>query len=169
MITALLPVRRHTYNSAVNRKLLVLWDLEMFSKPWRSLCWLLLGPLHTYPDILETEIFFLRFQKISNRFCPSTWKQHSIPYGACVMLEVNDVRHHRIRKPPVSSVHTQTKSRRFQKSLLSRAFLKRSVFSDSFCRTRVDGRPKPKKKYQFWNKNGHEWTRRGLELHYVGV
>ena len=44
------------------------------------------------------------------------------------------------------SLHTQTKSRRFQKSLLWRAFLKRSVFSDCFYRIRVDGRSKPKKK-----------------------
>ena len=82
----------------------------------------------------------------SNRFSPPTWKQHSNPYGACVMLEVYDVWHHRIRKPPFSSVHTQTKSRRFQKSLLWRAFLKRSVFSDRFYRISVDGRPKPKTK-----------------------
>ena len=98
------------------------------------------------PGYFENGNFFLRFQKISNRFCPSTWKQHSIPYGACVMLEINDVWHHRIRKPPVSSVCTQTKSRRFQKSLLWKAFLKRSVVSDCFYRRRVDGRSKPKKK-----------------------
>ena len=76
----------------------------------------------------ENGNFFLRFQKISNRFCPSTWKQHSIPYGACVMLEVNDVWHHRIRKPPVSSVHTQTKSRVF-KNLYSRELFWKDPFS----------------------------------------
>ena len=64
----------------------------------------------------------------SNRFSPPTWKQHSISYGACVMLEVYDVWHRRIRKPPVSSVHTQTKSRRFQKSLLWRVFFEKIRF-----------------------------------------
>ena len=59
------------------------------------------------------------------------------------MYDIN----HRIRKPPFSSVHTQTKSHRFQKSLLWRAFLKGSVFSDRFYQVRVDGRPKKKKKY----------------------
>ena len=33
------------------------------------------------------------------------WKYDSIPHRACVMPVVNDVLHHRIRKPPFSSIH----------------------------------------------------------------
>ena len=73
-----------------------------------------------YLDIFENGEFFLRFPKntppqvtYSNRLRPSTrnakqWKYDSIPHRACVMLVVNDVLHvlhHRIRKPPFSSVH----------------------------------------------------------------
>ena len=35
-------------------------------------------------------------------------------------------------KPPFSSVHMKTKTRRFEKSLLWRALLKRCVFGDRF-------------------------------------
>ena len=48
-----------------------------------------------------------------------------------------DVRHHRIRKPSVfvgPNVNENPKNRRFQKSLLWRAFLKRCVFGDRFKR-----------------------------------
>ena len=34
------------------------------------------------------------------------WKYESIPFGACVMLEVYDVWHQHIWKPPFLSVHT---------------------------------------------------------------
>ena len=85
-------------------------------------------PLPHLPGHFENGNFFLRFQKISNRFCPSTWKQHSIPYGACVMLEVNDVWHHRIREPPFSSVHTQTKNPVFSKIFTLESFFEKIRF-----------------------------------------
>ena len=109
-------------------------------------------PPHVPGYFWKRKFFFSVFKKyvslrsVFESFWPSIWKQHSITYGACVMLEVYDVWHHRIGKPPFSSVHTQTKSRRFQKSLLWRAFLKRSAFSDRFHWIRVDGRPKSKEK-----------------------
>ena len=40
---------------------------------------------------------------------------------------VDDVLHHRIRKPPFSSIHTKTRSQRFQKSVLWRAILKKCI------------------------------------------
>ena len=71
---------------------------------------------------------------------PNQWKYDSITYGACAILVVYDVWHHRIRKPPFSSVHTEMRSRRFLKSPLRSAFLKSLVFGDRFHRIRVDGR-----------------------------
>ena len=106
--------------------------------------------------LLKTKIFFLRFQKkyaskctIFESFSPfhtktlKQWKYDSITYGACAILVVYDVWHHR-RKPPFSSVHTEMRSRRFLKSPLRSAFLKSFVFGDRFHRLRVDGRPNRK-------------------------
>ena len=42
-------------------------------------------------------------------------KYDSIPHRACLMLVLNDVLHHRIRKPPFSSVHTKTSGQRIKK------------------------------------------------------
>ena len=47
------------------------------------------------------------------------WKYESIPHRACVTVVVNDVLHHRIRKPTFSSVHTYTWKQRFQKVTFS--------------------------------------------------
>ena len=62
------------------------------------------------------------------------WKYDGIPYGACVVLVVNDAWHHCIR------------NQRFQKISLWRTFQKRCVFCDRFGGIRVDGRPNRREK-----------------------
>ena len=81
----------------------------------------ILGPVQTHPDFFEKGDLLLRFQGKKNY--PSRLsvfesfsaihtktlkrrKDDSIPYGARVMLAEHDVWHHRIGKPPFSSVHT---------------------------------------------------------------
>ena len=62
------------------------------------------GPLHTYPDMFENGDFFPPFSKKkrihSKRIGTvlarpyenaNQWKYDSIPYGACVMLVVNNL------------------------------------------------------------------------------
>ena len=52
------------------------------------------GPLHTYKDIFfkKTRIHTLRIGTVLARLYENTsqWKYDSIPYGACVMLVLND-------------------------------------------------------------------------------
>ena len=87
-----------------------------------------LGTLHTYLDIFENGEFFppfskkIRLQKWRIRIVfgrphenAKQRKYDSIPHIACLMLVLNDVLHHRIRKPPFSSVHTKTSGQRIQK------------------------------------------------------
>lgn len=75
---------------------------------------LLLGPVYTYSEIFA--IFSSIFKKntclTDTSFSPvytksaNQWKYDSIPHGACVMLVVNDARHHCILKHPFLSLHT---------------------------------------------------------------
>ena len=52
---------------------------------------------------------------------------------------IYNIWHHRIRKPPFWSVHTEMRSLRFQKPPLWTAFLKSCVFDHRFHRIRVNG------------------------------
>ena len=118
----------------------------------------ILGTLHTYLDIFENGEFFppfskkIRLQKWRIRIVfgrphenAKQRKYDSIPHRACLMLVLNDVLHHRIWKPPFSSVHTKTSGQRIQND----AFLV-TVFTD-YC---VNGRPSPRKNPPFPNKDG---------------
>ena len=47
----------------------------------------------THPDVAYSDRFLPFTHKTFKR-----WKYDSIPYGACVMLDVYDVCHHRVKK-----------------------------------------------------------------------
>lgn len=137
------------------------------TKPTVIFTWDYLGPVYTYSDILENGLFSSVFQKntcLTDRqrigivfAClfeiVNQWKYDGIPYGACVVLVVNDAWHHCIRKHPLLSLTARKRrSQRFLKISLWRAFQKRCVFCDRFGGIRVDGRPNRREKSPFQTK-----------------
>ena len=77
------------------------------------------------------------------------WKYESIPHRVCVIIVVNDVLHHGIRKPTFSSVHTYTWKQRFRKVPFSSIVFIRYVWTEAVS---------VKKKLAFSTQNGYVWT-----------
>ena len=91
------------------------------------------------------------------------WKNDGIFHRACVMIVVNDVLHHRIRKPPFSSVHTFSQKQLFQKVPLWRASSESAVFIGYVWTEAVS----VQKKLRFQIKTGESFPRAESRPHHM--
>ena len=109
-----------------------------------------LGPVHTYPEIFVSAIFFMRIQKYlrphvayTNRIRPSTSIRFvsvhlkGLVNRACALQRKLSLC---IKKYTDTSVHTYPDTQRIQKFPLWRAYTEKSGYTERMWRTRVDAR-----------------------------
>ena len=130
-----------------------------------------LGPVHTYPEIFASAIFFMRIQKYlrphvayTNRIRPSTRIRFvsghlkGLVNRACALRLVLILWRQRIQKYTDTSVHTYPDTQRIQKFPLWRAYTEISGYTERIRRTRVDARCIRTKKFADTKISGYVWT-----------
>ena len=130
-----------------------------------------LGPVHTYPEIFVSSIFFYADTKISAT--RSVYESYTTVHTYRIRIRTSQrisqqssrgkrlvliLWRQRIQKYTDTSIHTYTDTQRIQKFLLWIAYTEISGYSERIRRTRVDARCIRIKKIADAKISGYMWT-----------